>query len=81
MQRINKTPEGKSWLAGELVEGTHGHLTWDSMRSEALKTLVSHAQGRVHHVNMGECPNEIDGFTNRDIDCPVCSAVLGMEAE
>lgn len=79
--RVNIAPRGKSWLAGELVNGAGGHPTWDGMQSIARKTLIAHAEGRVHHANQGGCPNEIDGHGARDGNCPVCQALLALEAE
>lgn len=67
----------------QLTQITHEgrYPTWEAMQSHARKTLVDHAVGRVHHTNLGECPNEIDGYGQRDKNCSVCSALLALEAE
>lgn len=75
--RINITPRGKSWLAGKLVEGAAGHPTWQG----AGKTLVAHAEGREPHIRAGCCPSEMEGYDKRDEECPVCQALLALEAE
>lgn len=79
--RINIAPRDKSWLAGKLVDGAAGHPTWQGMQSHAQKTLVAHAEGRELHINAGNCPDELEGYDKRDGECPVCQALMALEAE
>lgn len=78
--QINIAPRGKSWLAGKLVDGADGHPTWQGMQSHARKTLIAHAEGRVQHVHSGSCPSELEGYDKRDDECPVCQALMALEA-
>lgn len=79
--QINIAPRGKSWLAGKLVDGAAGHPTWLAMQSHARKTLLAHAEGREPHLNAGDCPNDVDGYAKRDDECPVCQALIALEAD
>lgn len=42
-----------------------------------VQTLIAYAEGRIKHVNEGECPDNIEGHDTRDPDCPVCRALMG----
>lgn len=42
---------------------------------QALKVLVEHAEGRQPHLNMGFCPDAVEGTQVRDPDCKVCQAL------
>ncbi|WP_368647767.1 hypothetical protein ABRZ00_12975 [Castellaniella ginsengisoli] len=42
-----------------------------------VQTLIAYAEGRIKHVNEGECPDNIEGHDARDPDCPVCRALMG----
>ena len=44
----------------------------------AVKTLISHAEGRAPHVGSGACPDAIEGPDTRDPDCPVCAALVAL---
>ena len=46
----------------------------------ARKTLIAHAEGRVQHIHAGSCPSELDGHDKRDDECPVCQALMALEA-
>lgn len=37
--------------------------------------LRAFAEGRMHHLNRGICPDQIAGHQSRDPDCPVCQAL------
>lgn len=78
--QINIAPRGKSWLAGKLLDGADGHQTWEGMQSQARKTLIAHAEGRVQHVHAGSCPSVLEGHDKRDDGCPVCQALMALEA-
>lgn len=78
--RLNLAPRGRSWLAGKLVDGHDGHISWQDMQIHARETLVAHAEGRVHHISVGNCPDEIEGHDKRDTECPVCQALMAVEA-
>ncbi len=41
----------------------------------AWETLQDFAEGRIEHINAGSCPDCIEGFGQRDIQCPVCRAL------
>ena len=41
----------------------------------AWETLRDFAEGRIEHINAGSCPDCIEGFGQRDIQCPVCRAL------
>ena len=40
-----------------------------------IQVLIDHACGRVHHINLGSCPDILEGYDSRDSDCPVCCAI------
>ena len=75
---LNIAPRGKSWVSGQLVDGTQGNPTRDGMKQEAHKTLIAHAEGRVQHAKMGLCPDGIEGPLSRDRDCQVCQALMAL---
>ncbi len=37
--------------------------------------LREFAEGRIHHLNHGLCPDIVAGYESRDPDCPVCAAL------
>ncbi|MEQ6307400.1 hypothetical protein ABN448_09320 [Delftia acidovorans] len=41
----------------------------------AWETLRDFAEGRIEHINAGSCPDCIEGFGKRDMQCPVCRAL------
>lgn len=47
---------------------------------ESLQTLRAHAEGRMHHLNRGICPDEVSGYDSRDPDCAVCRALDAITA-
>jgi hypothetical protein len=47
--------------------------------SVAVKNLISHAEGRIHHINSGLCPDYIEGHDSRDMDCAVCQALKELD--
>ena len=49
--------------------------------NSSMATLRAHAEGRIHHVNAGLCPDMLTGPESRDPDCPVCNALRAQAAE
>lgn len=45
----------------------------DTTRPDGV--LAAYAEGRIHHLNRGLCPDEVAGHSSRDPDCPVCAAL------
>lgn len=45
----------------------------DTTRPDGV--LAAYAEGRIHHLNRGLCPDEMAGHSSRDPDCPVCAAL------
>lgn len=47
---------------------------------EAIQVLRAHAEGHMHHLNRGVCPDEVAGHESRDADCAVCNALKALAA-
>jgi hypothetical protein len=47
---------------------------------EILNDLASIADGRIKHVFNGSCPDEVEGHTVRDEDCPACQVLKRYDA-
>lgn len=43
--------------------------------NSAEQVLIAYAENRISHINRGMCPDVINGFDERDPDCPVCQAL------
>jgi hypothetical protein len=43
---------------------------------ETADVLVDYATGRVDHRWNGSCPDTVNGPNDRDLECPVCAALI-----
>jgi len=46
-----------------------------------LTGLYSVATGQLAHVNMGSCPDTLEGALIRDDECPACQSLMAADAE
>ena len=50
------------------------------MTTNTNAALREFAEGRIHHLNRGQCPDIVAGHDSRDPDCPVCAALTTAAA-
>lgn len=48
---------------------------------DTLTGLYAVATGQITHVNMGSCPDSLEGANVRDDDCPACQVLLAVDDE
>ncbi len=48
--------------------------------STNTNVLHEYAEGRIQHLNRGQCPDIVSGHDSRDPDCPVCAALTTAAA-
>lgn len=48
--------------------------------STNTNVLHEYAEGRIQHLNRGQCPDIVSGHDSRDPDCPVCAAITTAAA-
>lgn len=54
-----------------------GAWSWNNPNA----VLRAYAEGRINHVFLGQCPDEIEGHDVRDEDCPVCCALNALQQD
>lgn len=50
------------------------------MTTNTNAALREFAEGRIQHLNRGQCPDIVSGHDSRDPDCPVCAAITTAAA-
>lgn len=48
---------------------------------DALAGLYAVATGQLTHVNMGSCPDILEGAQVRDDECPACQLLLAADVQ
>lgn len=50
-----------------------------ALAGKVVRDLIAVASGQVEHVYLGQCPDQIEGHTTRDHDCPACRVLIAAE--
>lgn len=50
------------------------------MNAELIQQLVDLGCGKLQHINLGLCPDAIEGHETRDEECPACRALVAGQA-
>lgn len=45
-----------------------------------IRDLIDVGTGKIAHLNMGLCPDVVEGHDTRDHDCPACKILVRAEA-
>jgi len=51
-----------------------------NMNAELIQQLVDLGCGKLKHINLGLCPDAIEGHETRDEECPACQALVAGQA-
>ena len=77
--RVYLAPYSAHGEKDQVVEHIASRLRGEAA-PEGNAVLRDYAEGRIHHLNRGSCPDPIEGHNSRDHQCEVCAALSSTAA-